>query len=412
MKKRSCFCRRAAALLSALVLCFALTLPALADETLLEGTATIQFARSYEWAPSTFYVQNRYSIGSGGSGSSTGAVSDSSNDVAKFGWRTLSLPSELYPSGATCGLYFSSYYASSVGASQSKAPTKSDFSLQVKSTSTGGFTTLPVQSVSLFEPSSDYNSLSDGVTVVARYANAVSDPYSSVILYNGSADSTAPAWTFDATSSTFFSKYQLGYLFVTSFRVVSTSSSAELDSLESMASAIAAQSEVLSQFYGDIVAVCNQIYQRLGDMQQTQEEANQLFSSMISLLNTTNTKITSLNQAMSTYFELVLKSLANESLSIQDCIDDAEARLELYLKPMIDYFTELEEQTGESAATLPQHKTDIDGFDNQGYGIDGDGQAGLAALVPIFGAFTWIFSVIGIFIGVGIINLLVKKGMS
>ena len=147
-------------------------------------------------------------------------------------------------------------------------------------------------------------------------------------------------------------------------------------------------------------------------MQQTQEEANALLSSLISLLNTTNSKISSLNQAMSTYFELVLKSLANESLSIQDCIDDAEARLELYLKPMIDYFVELEEQTGESAATLPQHKTDIDGFDNQGYGIDGDGQAGLAALLPIFGSFSWIFSVIAIFIGVGIINLLVKKGMS
>ena len=198
---------------------------------------------------------------------------------------------------------------------------------------------------------------------------------------------------------------------VTNFRVVSSSSNAELDALESMADAIASQNQILSQFYGDIVAICNQIYQRLGDLQAAQEEANALFSNVIKLLNTTNGKLDAINMAMSTYFELLINQLKQEGIDTRTAIADAEARLEAYLKPMIDYFNELEEQTGESAATLPKHKTDIDGFDNQGYGIDADGQAGVAALVPILSAFGWIWSVIALFIGVGVIHILVKKGI-
>ena len=147
-------------------------------------------------------------------------------------------------------------------------------------------------------------------------------------------------------------------------------------------------------------------------MQAAQEEANALFSNVIKLLNSINGKLDAINMAMSTYFELLINQLKQEGVDTRTAIADAEARLETYLKPMIDYFNELEEQTGESAATLPQHKTDIDGFDNQGYGIDSDGQAGVAALVPVLTSFSWIFQIIAIFIGVGVINLLVKKGLS
>lgn len=200
-------------------------------------------------------------------------------------------------------------------------------------------------------------------------------------------------------------------MFVPSCTIVTTSTSGELAALENMADQISAQSQILSQFYGDIVSVCNQIYQRLGDLQAAQEEANALFSQVISLLNTTNGKLDAINMAMSTYFELLINQLKQEGLDTRTAIADAEARLEAYLKPMIDYFNELEEQTGESASTLPKHKTDIDGFDNQGYGIDADGQAGVAALVPILSAFGWIWSVIALFIGVGVIHILVKKGI-
>ena len=201
-------------------------------------------------------------------------------------------------------------------------------------------------------------------------------------------------------------------LYIPSCTVVVTSNSDELAALENMADSIAAQNQILSQFYGDIVTVCNQIYQRLGDLQAAQEEANRLFSNVISLLNTTNGKLEAINMAMSTYFELLINQLKQEGIDTRTAIADAEARLELYLKPMIDYFNELEEQTGESASTLPQHKADIDGFNNDGFGIDSDGQAGLAAILPILSAFGFVLSILGIFIGLGVLGVIIKKGAS
>lgn len=399
--------RRSGAFLSALVLCFALTLPALADETLLTGDATLTLTTHRPSYSSWDYTEQ---VISSGASAAEYRFTTGSYSVESFGWSIINL-SSLIPSDGEIGIYFSSYYRSAEAFTQNKVPAASDFSLRYSLTSTQAGLSSSVSSVSLFEPVSDYASVSDGITIVAHVTNSVSDPISDLILYNGTV-SSSPAWFVNSISGDPFFTNQAGRLYVTSFRVVSTSSSAELDSLENMASAIAEQSEVLSQFYGDIVAVCNQIYQRLGDLQAAQEEANALFSSVISTLNTTNSKLTSINTAMSTYFELVLKSLANESLSIQDCIDDAEARLELYLKPMIDYFTELEEQTGESAATLPQHKTDLDSFSSTDAGIDADAQTGLAAILPILGAFSFIFQILGIFIGLGILNIIIRKGLS
>ena len=400
--------RRFCAFLSALSLCFVLTVFASAD-SVLSGSA--KFDLRYGSVSSSYWSapEGTYSVSSGGSFNADIVGTASAYNVVGAGWRSLTLSSALVPAESQLGVYLSSFYFSSSAGSQSKVPSKSDFSIRYTDSSTGVGSSLPVTSVSLFEPSSSANSKSDGVTVVARLTNSVASPISNVSLYNGSfsSSSNVPAW--------YFALSETGdgvHLNVTSFRVVSTSSSAELDALESMASEIANQSQILSQFYGDIVAVCNQIYQRLGDLQAAQEEANALFSNVIKLLNTTNGKLEAINMAMSTYFELLINQLKQEGIDTRTAIADAEARLEAYLKPMIDYFNELQEQTGESAATLPGHKTDIDGFNNQGFGIDSDGQTGVAVLVPILSAFGWIWSIIALFIGVGLIHILVKKGIS
>lgn len=389
------------------VLCFALCVPALAD-SVLSGSATLQVRYRSGAGPSWSTPEGSYSVSSGGSFNADIVGNPSAYNVVSAGWRSLTLSSSLVPADSQIGIYLSSFYYSSNTGSQSKVPSKSDFSVRYTDSSTGVGSSSPVSSVSLFEPSSSANSKSDGVSIVARLSNTVASPISNVSLYNGSFSSTYndPAW--------FFALTETGdgvHLNVTSFRVVSTSSSAELDALESMASEIAKQSQILSQFYGDIVAVCNQIYQRLGDLQAAQEEANALFANVIKLLNTTNGKLDAINMAMSTYFELLINQLKQEGIDTRTAIADAEARLETYLKPMIDYFTELEKQTGESAGTLPGHKTDIDGFNNQGFGIDSDGQTGVAALVPILSSFGWIWSIIALFIGVGLIHILVKKGI-
>lgn len=401
------FLKRFGAFVAVLVLCFSLTVFASAD-SVLPGSANFVF-RYRPGAGPYWHVSDIGGTVSSGGSFNRAIESSSGSNVVSAGWRSLSLSSALVPSESQLGVYLSSFYYSSNVGSQSKVPSKSDFSVRFIDSSTGVGSSLPVSSVSLFEPSSSANCKSDGVTVVARLTNSVSSPVSDVSIYNGSfsADYSAPAWFFALTATG-----DGVHLNVTSFRVVSASSSAELDALESMASEIANQSQILSQFYGDIVAVCNQIYQRLGDLQAAQEEANALFANVIKLLNTTNGKLEAINMAMSTYFELLINQLKQEGIDTRTAIADAEARLELYLKPMIDYFNELEEQTGESASTLPQHKSDIDGFNNEGFGIEADGQTGLTAILPIFTAFSFILSVLGIFVGLGVLKIIIKKGLS
>lgn len=402
------FLKRFSAFVAALVLSFSLTVFASA-EAVLSGSANLQVLYRSGVGPSWSSPQGTYSVSSGGSFNKDIVGTPSAYNVVSAGWRSLSLESSLVPADSQLGIYLSSFYYSSNAGSQSKVPSKSDFSIRYTDSSTGVGSSSPVSSVSLFEPSSSANSKSDGVTVVARLTNSVSSPVSNVSIYNGSfsADYNAPAWFFALTATG-----DGVHLNVTSFRVVSASSSAELDALESMASNIAEQNQILSQFYGDIVAVCNQIYSRLGDLQAAQEEANALFANVIKLLNTTNGKLEAINMAMSTYFDLLINQLKQEGIDTRTAIADAELRLELYLKPMIDYFNELEEQTGESASTLPQHKQDIDGFNNEGFGIEADGQTGLTAILPIFTAFSFILSVLAIFVGLGVLKIIIKKGLS
>lgn len=385
--------------MSALVLCFALCVPALADEVLSSSfpftfvSSTSAFSQNVQSGRTSFSVP----------------FASPSEGVA-FGF--LTVPPDSVSLSGSIGIYLSFfYYSSSTGARQNKVPSANDFNLY--GYDLGGTQNLGSVTLNKFNPLFSYTSMSDGVSLVGRINGSSGDPLEKGINFtNGGWNSlwSGRNFTFLPVSGQFPAN-DAG-MYVTSFRVVSSAVSADLDALEGMASAIANQSQILSQFYGDIVAICNQIYQRLGDLQAAQEEANSLFSNVISLLNTTNGKLSAISQAMSTYFELLINQLKQEGIDVRTAIRDAEERLELYLKPMIDYFNELEEQTGESASTLPQHKQDIDGFNNDGFGIDSDGQTGLFAILPIFTAFSFILSVLGIFVGLGVLKIIIKKGLS
>ena len=136
--------------------------------------------------------------------------------------------------------------------------------------------------------------------------------------------------------------------------------------------------------YGDILAVCNSIYERTGSILQAQQKTNELFSSIIPILNSLNTNVANIYSTLKTYFNLVIKAIDNQTVTLDQSIKDAEKALETYLKPMIDYFNELEETTGESASTLPGHKKDLDGFASDSNGIDDNAVTGLASLLPVF----------------------------
>lgn len=414
------FFRRFGAFVAAFVLCFALCVPAFADESNPSVSA------SFNWTYGGFSGKNGtgnllyggvshvVSVSAPFYGSNTPfltytmSAEDKSFNPASLGlgFFDFSLASNDWMSGVV-GLYVS-MYADSLSFSSGGYDwfNRSASELQVAFSAyfedhVGNEQTSPV-TVTTFSPVLD--TASNGFTFKAQVIASQDSPISKLGMRSS-------GYLFSFLNSS--SSYELlgMRLYIPSCTVVVTSNSDELAALENMADSIAAQNQIMSQYYGQIVQVCNQIYQRLGDLQAAQEEANRLFSNVISVLNTTNSKIEAINMAMSAYFELLINQLKQEGIDTRTAIADAEARLELYLKPMIDYFNELQEQTGESAATLPGHKTDIDGFNNQGFGIDSDGQTGVAALVPILSAFGWIWSIIALFIGVGLIHILVKKGI-
>lgn len=200
---------------------------------------------------------------------------------------------------------------------------------------------------------------------------------------------------------------------ITSLQVIQSSApTAELNQLKDIASGIAQSNQILSAMYGDILAVCNSIYERTGSILEAQHKTNELFSSIIPILNSLNTNVANIYSTLNTYFNLVIKAIDNQTVTLDQSIKDAEKALETYLKPMIDYFNELEKTTGESASTLPSHKNDLDGFASDSNGIDDNAVTGLASLLPVFSAFSFVFSVLGIFVGLGIFLLIIRKGLS
>ena len=200
---------------------------------------------------------------------------------------------------------------------------------------------------------------------------------------------------------------------ITSLQVIqTTASSDELNELKDIAAGIAESNQILSAMYGDILAVCNSIFERTGSILEAQQKTNELFASIIPILNSLNTNVSNIYSALGTYFNLVIKAIENQTVTLDQSIKDAEKALETYLKPMIDYFNQLEETTGESASTLPGHKSDLDGFASDSDGINDDAVTGLASLLPVFSAFGFVFSVLGIFVGLGIFLLIIRKGLS
>lgn len=253
-----------------------------------------------------------------------------------------------------------------------------------------------------FDPvtSSEYHST--GVTVTATFEGAEDDPITNPRI----------EWN-PATLYGRMNKENIILFYVPSYRVIETSApSADLAELQDIAKGIAESNRILGAMYGDILAVCNSIYERTGSILEAQQLTNQYFATVIPVINSINTNLSNIYGTLNTYFDLVLKAIDNQTVTLDQSIKDAEKALETYLKPMIDYFNQLEETTGESASTLPGHKSDLDGFASDSNGIDDDAVTGLASLLPVFSAFSFVFSVLGIFVGLGIFLLIIRKGLS
>lgn len=199
---------------------------------------------------------------------------------------------------------------------------------------------------------------------------------------------------------------------IPSFQVIATEKSADLHALENIANGIVEQNNILSAMYGDILAVCNSIYQRTGDMLKAQQLANSYFQQVIRYVAQIESTTSNIYTLLGNQFKLLIDTINSGVVSVTDAIAAAELRLEQYFKPVIDYFNSLEETTGESASKLPGHKADLDNAVSSSSGIDTNAEQGFSSIWSMISQFELLLVCVGMWLGATIFLIVIKKGLS
>lgn len=215
------------------------------------------------------------------------------------------------------GIYFSYFFESESSFTRVTPTGKPSISYVNANGVTGTGT---ADGFSPYEPTSSAVSTSKGYNVIARYVGTEEYPISSLriewpsstCLMNGPSSSTA-------------------FLKVPSFRVISTETSAELDALQSMADEIAVQSDILNAMYGDLVAVCNSIYQATQDIKVAQDLANTYLSEIARVLGNIDDTTTRIYDLLSVQLQLLISTIQTESDDIQAAIAKQTGDIIAYL---------------------------------------------------------------------------------
>lgn len=126
-------------------------------------------------------------------------------------------------------------------------------------------------------------------------------------------------------------------LVIASPRLIYASAPGELEGLENIADSITAGNQILSAMYGDIMAICQAIYERCGDMLEAQNLANQYFAQLLPLIesvlasqNSTNNKIDQLYNYLHSAFAQLETAIELGFTSVVDAINDQTTALILY----------------------------------------------------------------------------------
>lgn len=313
--------RLTSALLAVALLSVLCAIPAAAADGGYSGTSqfnlatgsslTSTFGDSFSIPSSTYSMTYAFSdLSSGNVGFSSWVTSDSGGGF-----------------NSAVGLYFSYYFSfkSSAKFVEYGNPSVSYFKVGGLETSTTSFTYTPVSNVYTFTPAATKSS--EGVSIVGRALATEGDPLKNVGLYAVSSSGSVgrPQSYVKISSADVFT------FCITNARIVGVTSSAELDALESMASAIAEQNDILQAMYGDIVAICNSIYQKTGEMVEAQKLANQYFAAMVPILNDIKSLNSSIYSLLSTQFAALIAAVETASTDIQAAIAAQTAAIIAYL---------------------------------------------------------------------------------
>lgn len=199
--------------------------------------------------------------------------------------------------------------------------------------------------VSYFTPVNDASNISTGFTVKA---STVADSYAPVsqVGFKQMANYQRLHYERNVTRIN---------LFIPSVAVIATASSEDLAAMEGIANSIAAQSQIMSAMYGDIMSVCNSIYSRLGDMQATAELANGYFQGILDVLNSMSTTQSNIYSLLQAQFDIIKAVIETESGDIQSAIEKQTDDLKAYFDDVL----------GGAVGTLPDDNASTDDIINE-----------------------------------------------
>lgn len=191
--------------------------------------------------------------------------------------------------------------------------------------------TMAIDSLATFTPVGITQN-SPGITLTAKFQGSEEYPITKIGIQCKANASGFPLGAYYPANNN-----MKGVITVTSARIVGTETSGELGALEDIASEIANQSEILSAMYGDLVAVCNSIYQRCGDLLTAQNLTNQYFAQLIPILQNiesdTSGILTTTNNIynlLSAQFSLLVSTIRTESDDIQAAIAQQTEDMKAY----------------------------------------------------------------------------------
>lgn len=311
--------KRVVALIAAVIVCASfLVVPASAAET-TSTTMSFNWNRGGNIISGSFAVP-RYDSSYVGKRELTGLTAGSKyyTSVDEF-----ALDVEQMYSGSV-GMYISYYYNcdTSVGGEWVTQTTDYD---GYYTNDVGNTGTVPSVEFSSFSPAGGTNP-SQGYRMSVHFVGEPSLPISGLGVRRVGSVAQAYFVPAAAAGSCNF------YLNVPSATVVGVASSDELTALEGMADQIAAQNEILNAMYGEIVSICNQIYQVCGDMVEAQNLTNQYFSQIIPILNSMNATTSNIYVLLQNQFALLLAAIQRESGNLQDVIIDESGNIQTVLR--------------------------------------------------------------------------------
>lgn len=222
-----------------------------------------------------------------------------------------------------CGVYISYYYSAYSGGNIISNNNVVQRMVGNYTNSMGQTGSLPSVDTVGFTPSAG-NARGMGQSIKAKFVGSEEEPITNIRLNTASnAFSNCPIIVTTTRYGVMIN--------VTSCRVVTTEYSAELGAMENMADQIAQQNQMMQAMYGEIIALCNAIYTKCGDLESAINLTNSYCSAMLEALSDIASTTNNIYDLLGTQFALLISTIQTESSNIQDAIAQAEAKLEAYL---------------------------------------------------------------------------------